>query len=67
MNALIYELFGSDRNSTKRRRIFDFCLMALIILNVLAVAFETVHSVYAPHKAQFRSFEIFSIVIFTFE
>lgn len=67
MKALIYELFGSDRNSTKRRRVFDFCLMALIILNVLAVALETVHSVYAPHKAQFRSFEIFSIVIFTIE
>lgn len=67
MKSLIYELFGSDRNSTKRRRIFDLCLMALIILNVLAVALETVHSVYAPHKVQFRSFEIFSIVIFTIE
>lgn len=67
MKSLIYELFGSDKNGSKLRRIFDFCLMALIVLNVLAVALETVASIYTPFKAQFRTFEVFSIVIFTIE
>jgi voltage-gated potassium channel len=42
-------------------------LVALIVGNVVAVILESVHSVYARHRAAFDAFEWFSVAVFTVE
>lgn len=46
---------------------FDIALMAIIILNVVAIILESVDTMYAAYLPYFRSFEIFSIVFFSTE
>jgi len=48
-------------------KVFDVFIMALIILNVTAVVFETVESLSAQYALYFRAFEVFSVAIFTVE
>jgi len=47
--------------------IVNWFIMTLILLNVLAVAFETVESLYASYEAFFFGFELLSVTIFTVE
>ncbi|MDH7569498.1 MAG: ion transporter [Armatimonadota bacterium] len=42
-------------------------LMALILLNVLAVALETVEGLHARYGGLFDAFELFSVIVFTVE
>lgn len=46
---------------------FDFFLLGLIFLNLIAVALETVDSLFEEYFIWFRGFEIFSVVVFTIE
>lgn len=48
-------------------RVFDVFIMALISLNVVAVILETVGSLASQYMRLFRSFEVFSITVFTIE
>lgn len=48
-------------------KIFDIFIMFLISLNVIAVILETVESLASQHMTFFRTFEIFSVMIFTVE
>lgn len=48
-------------------RVFDIFLLGLIFLNIVAVALETVDSLYEQYRSWFQSFEIFSILFFTVE
>ena len=45
----------------------DWFIMLLIITNVSAVILSTVDAVYEPYTRLFRTFEIFSLTIFTIE
>ncbi|MGB3466689.1 MAG: ion transporter [Cyclobacteriaceae bacterium] len=59
-----------DRARTKEdrlSRIFDIFIMTLIILNVAAVILETVDSIADEYHRFFVLFELFSVIIFTFE
>lgn len=47
--------------------IVNWFIMTLILLNVLAVAFETVDALYASYEAFFFGFELLSVTIFTVE
>ena len=40
---------------------------ALIVLNLIALLFEHVHKIYDPNQQLFHLFDIFSVVVFTFE
>ena len=40
---------------------------ALIVLNLIALLFEHVHKIYDPNQHLFHLFDIFSVVVFTFE
>lgn len=40
---------------------------ALIVLNLIALLFEHVHKIYEPNQHLFHLFDIFSVIIFTFE
>lgn len=46
---------------------FDLFILALIFLNLVAVALETVDSFFKAYQLWFRTFEIFSVVVFTVE
>ena len=40
---------------------------ALIVLNLIALLFEHVHKIYDPNQHLFHLFDIFSVIVFTFE
>lgn len=46
---------------------FDIFILALIFLNLVAVALETVDPLFEQYQVWFRSFEVFSAVVFTVE
>ncbi|AFZ43102.1 Ion transport protein [Halothece sp. PCC 7418] len=46
---------------------FDIFLLGLIFLNLVAVALETVDSLFEQYYFWFRAFEIFSVAVFTIE
>ncbi len=46
---------------------FDRFIIILIILNIIAVILESVNIIYTKGKYFFRSFEIFSVMVFTME
>ena len=52
-----------DRGGT----VVNWAIMSLILLNVLAVVFETVDSVYAAYSTEFFIIEAISVTVFTVE
>jgi len=62
-----HEILEVASPSDKSSRIFDIFIITLIFLNVVAVVLETVQSLSVLHRDFFRSFEIFSVIIFTVE
>lgn len=57
-------------SSQKRKRIvgyLDISILVLIFLNVLAVVYGTVESLYNAYKPWFDGFELFSIAVFSIE
>jgi voltage-gated potassium channel len=63
----IHDVMEPDDTSPLAEQVFVLFIMGLIVLNVLAVIFETVDSVSAVRGGFFRAFNIFSIVVFTVE
>lgn len=64
----IYELIESEpKDDCKAKTVFEWFLMGLICLNVVAVVFASVNEFYDRHRNVFAYFEFFSIVIFTAE
>jgi voltage-gated potassium channel len=47
--------------------IFEFFLVTIIILNILAIMLESVDSIETEYREFFRNFEVFSIIFFTIE
>jgi len=60
---IVIEAGGSGRAA----RYFDDAMVALIILNVLAVILESVPSIHDPFATEFLIFDITSVAIFTIE
>ncbi len=58
-----------ERDFLKDRtgRIINISLIVLILLNVIAIIFESVSSVYARYERGFWYFEVFSVIAFTIE
>lgn len=59
-----------DKAPTKEHRVsraFDLFIMVLIVLNVVAVISETVDSISDKYHRFFILFELFSVIVFTFE
>ncbi len=66
----IWEILEVERPGDERGRVFDafdIFILALILLNVVAVIVGTVKSVEARFQSQLRWFEVFSVVVFTVE
>lgn len=63
----IYQLIDEDKSNHKADAYIDFFISALIILNVIAVFFESYDQLDVVYKSYLQWFEVFSIVIFTVE
>ena len=60
-------MLHAGRDKDPLARFVDIALIILITLNVLAVILESVPEIHQPLFSMFLAFEIFSVVIFTFE
>lgn len=63
----IHKILDATDHSNSISKLFNVFLIALIVLNTIAVTLETVQSIDALYKNIFLSFEIFSVVVFTIE
>lgn len=63
----VYLYLEPDEESSNSDRIFNYFIIALIILNTLAVIFETVDSLFLKYQTVFKNFEFFSIIVFSIE
>jgi len=63
----IHEILNDHESNFILSKIFHYFIIALIIVNVLAVIFETVESFYDQYRAIFIVLEVFSVAIFTIE
>lgn len=67
MKQKIYNLVEKGAHGSKINLIFDYFIVSLIILNVIAIALDTLTGVNPTLLRFLRIFEIFSIIIFTIE
>ncbi len=63
----ILEILNADPAAGRAGSIFAVLLTAMITLNVAAVALDTIETVSIRYQAAFKTFEVFSIVVFTVE
>lgn len=67
MKQKIYNLVEKGAHGSKINLVFDYFIVTLIVLNVIAVALDTMAGVNLTITQFLRIFEIFSIIIFTIE
>lgn len=67
LRSKIYHFFFDPHGTETYAQHVDNWLAALIVANVAAMLFEIVPAVYDPFKRWFHLFDVFSIMIFTFE
>lgn len=63
----IYEILEKGKSHDKLSIIFDYFIIVLIVLNVLAIFLESFQNINNKFSLQFRFFEIISVIIFTAE
>jgi voltage-gated potassium channel len=63
----IYTILVSERNTNSTGRLFNFILVALIVVNIAAIILETVQTIYQQYKPYFDILEIYTLTIFTIE
>jgi voltage-gated potassium channel len=63
----LYLILSPDERGGIIERIFEFILVATIILSIVAIVLESVPSIDAEYAALFDAFEIYSVLFFTFE
>lgn len=67
LKRMVFKVLEVTHHDDLAGRIFDTFMIALISLNVVAFAFETVYSISIPYKSYFNRFETVSVAIFTVE
>ena len=63
----VYEIIEMGRGEDKVSKAFDAFIVALIVLNIVAFALETVPHLEDQYRLEFLAFEIFSVAVFTIE
>jgi voltage-gated potassium channel len=63
----IYNLVEKGSHGSKINLLFDYFIIVLIILNVVAIALDTLTGLSEPLRIMLRKFELVSIGIFTIE
>jgi voltage-gated potassium channel len=67
MKKKIYALVARGSHGSKINAYFDYAIMTLILLNVIVLMLESIIVVNQYFADVFRTFEIFSVIIFTGE
>ena len=67
LKTRLYHLVEKGEHGSRINLWFDNSIMLLIVLNVVAIVLETVASIHTHYNTYFRAFEIFSVVVFSFE
>ena len=67
LKKLVWRLLDVTDDDDRFGRAFDYFLIGLIFLNVLAFILESVEPIYRDHGRLFEGFEVFSVVVFTIE
>jgi len=63
----VHLLLDPSDGGTYLDKLINGFVVSLIIINTLAVIFETVESIYQPYKEVFNFLEVFSVGVFTLE
>jgi len=63
----IYILLEPSKGESFKDKLIDGFIVSLILLNVVAVIFETVDNLFLAYGSFFRAFEIFSVCFFSIE
>jgi voltage-gated potassium channel len=63
----VYEIIEKGKHGDKASRLFDIFIVALIMMNVIAIILESVAEINRHFYWLFKSFEIFSIIVFSIE
>ena len=63
----VFEVLDVAGRGDVLSRAVDLFIMSLIVLNVVAVMLETVHSIAAEHHRLLHAFDLFSVAVFTIE
>lgn len=62
-----YRFLETNETHSKMAQGFHFCMITLIMLNIIAVMVETVPDIEAQHGLALQDFEVFSVAIFSIE
>lgn len=62
-----FEIIDAQDDGGMPNHIFDYFIIILIILNLLAIFIETYRPVYLRYQGLFDSFELFTVLVFTVE
>jgi voltage-gated potassium channel len=63
----LYLILSPNEKGGIIEKIFEFVLLATIILNILLIVLDSVPSVHVPYALVFGGFETFSLIFFTVE
>jgi voltage-gated potassium channel len=63
----IFHLVEKGSHGSNLNLVFDYFIMGLILLNVVAIILESITEIYEPYHQAFRIFEIVSVIIFSAE
>ena len=63
----IYEILEVAEKGDRASRVFDYCMIGLILVNVIAVIVETLDPLKQAYAQAFHNFEVFSVAVFTVE
>lgn len=67
MKTAIYQLVEKGSHGKRRNKIFDYFILTLILLNVIALILESIPEINNTYGRLLDAFNLFSIVIFTIE
>jgi voltage-gated potassium channel len=63
----VHVALDPNTHGNRLNKIVNGSLITLIILNTVAVMFETMHDLYQPYRDFFHAFDLFSVTIFAIE
>ena len=63
----IYQILEDDSDRTILGRTLGWFIVSLVILNIVALMLESIVQIHQKYFVEFQLFEIFTIMVFSFE
>lgn len=67
LRRMVYHMLGGEGHSDTRVKVVDWFLIAMIVLNVVAVVMESIEHLSIAHGPMFHAFDLFSVAVFSIE